>query len=43
MVGRPFIRNMPKVNAVAGEELVIKCPVAGYPIEAITWEQGGHT
>lgn len=38
--GQPYIREMPKVTAVAGNDLNIKCPVAGYPIEAITWERG---
>ncbi|CAK1584556.1 unnamed protein product [Parnassius mnemosyne] len=38
--GLPFIREMPKVTAVAGSDLIIKCPVAGYPIESITWERG---
>lgn len=38
--GLPYIREMPKVTAVAGSDLIIKCPVAGYPIESITWERG---
>lgn len=38
--GLPFSRIMPKITAVAGNDLVIKCPVAGYPIESITWERG---
>ncbi|CAH4030501.1 unnamed protein product [Pieris brassicae] len=41
--GLPYIREMPKVTAVAGSDLNIKCPVAGYPIEAITWERDGQT
>ncbi|XP_073976314.1 Down syndrome cell adhesion molecule 2 isoform X7 [Rhodnius prolixus] len=40
--GLPYIRLIPKVTAVAGEELQIKCPVAGYPIEEIKWEKGGR-
>lgn len=40
--GVPFIRPMPKVTAVAGRALEVKCPVAGYPIEAITWEKGAR-
>jgi hypothetical protein len=39
-LGLPFIRVMPKVTTVAGSDLVIKCPVGGYPIELITWERG---
>ncbi|XP_049816620.1 Down syndrome cell adhesion molecule-like protein Dscam2 [Schistocerca nitens] len=40
--GLPFIRIMPKITAVAGSDLVIKCPVAGYPIESIVWERDGN-
>lgn len=32
---------MSKVIAVAGKDLLIKCPVGGYPIEIITWEKDG--
>ncbi|XP_072160841.1 cell adhesion molecule Dscam1 [Bemisia tabaci] len=39
--GLPFIRVMPRVTAVAGSNLIIKCPVAGYPIESVIWEQDG--
>ncbi|VEN52804.1 unnamed protein product, partial [Callosobruchus maculatus] len=39
--GMPYIRLIPKVTAVAGETLRLKCPVAGYPIEEIHWERGG--
>ena len=38
--GLPFIRAIPKVTAVAGETMEIKCPVAGFPIEEIKWERG---
>nr|CAD7427384.1 unnamed protein product [Timema monikensis] len=37
--GLPYIRLIPKVTAVAGESLQLKCPVAGYPIEQIKWER----
>lgn len=40
-VGLPYIRILPKVTAVAGEQLKLKCPVAGYPIEEIHWERSG--
>ncbi|XP_031340632.1 Down syndrome cell adhesion molecule-like protein Dscam2 isoform X2 [Photinus pyralis] len=40
--GLPFIREMPKITGVAGMNLIIKCPVAGYPIETITWERDGQ-
>lgn len=42
MTGMPYIRLIPKVTAVAGETLQLKCPVAGYPIEEIHWERGGR-
>jgi hypothetical protein len=37
--GLPYIRLIPKVTAIAGEALHLKCPVAGYPIEEIRWEK----
>ncbi|KAK9752839.1 Immunoglobulin I-set domain [Popillia japonica] len=40
--GMPYIRLIPKVAAVAGETLQLKCPVAGYPIEEIHWERSGR-
>ncbi|XP_024945332.1 Down syndrome cell adhesion molecule-like protein Dscam2 isoform X13 [Cephus cinctus] len=40
--GLPYIRFIPKVTAVAGETLRLKCPVAGYPIEEIKWERAGR-
>ncbi|XP_055845691.1 cell adhesion molecule Dscam2 isoform X10 [Episyrphus balteatus] len=40
--GLPYIRLIPKVTAVAGETLNLKCPVAGYPIEEIHWERSGR-
>ncbi|KAJ9598444.1 hypothetical protein L9F63_010888, partial [Diploptera punctata] len=40
--GLPYIRLIPKVTAVAGETLHLKCPVAGYPIEEIKWERSGR-
>ncbi|XP_043500517.1 Down syndrome cell adhesion molecule-like protein Dscam2 isoform X1 [Polistes fuscatus] len=38
--GLPYVRPMSTVSAVAGKQLYIKCPVAGYPIESIVWEKG---
>jgi len=38
--GIPFIREMPRITGVSGSDLVIKCPVAGYPIDKIHWERG---
>lgn len=40
--GLPYIRPMLKITGVAGKSLVIKCPVAGYPIESISWEKEGQ-
>ncbi|XP_051167558.1 cell adhesion molecule Dscam2-like isoform X4 [Leptopilina boulardi] len=39
--GLLYVREMPTISAVAGKQLYIKCPVAGYPIEAIIWEKDG--
>lgn len=39
--GSPLIRMMKNISVVAGNTLTIRCPVAGYPIEAITWQRGG--
>ncbi|XP_076288258.1 Down syndrome cell adhesion molecule 2 isoform X4 [Lasioglossum baleicum] len=40
--GLPYIRLIPKVTAVAGETLRLKCPVAGYPIDEIKWERANR-
>nr|XP_027200228.1 Down syndrome cell adhesion molecule-like protein Dscam2 isoform X2 [Dermatophagoides pteronyssinus] len=37
--GRPTIRRMPNITAVAGESISITCPVGGYPIDSIVWER----
>ncbi|XP_042865020.1 Down syndrome cell adhesion molecule-like protein Dscam2 [Penaeus japonicus] len=41
--GTPHVRPMGPMSAVAGETFRIKCPVAGYPINSITWAKGGRT
>ena len=38
--GMPYVRAMTSISAVAGKVLIIKCPVAGYPIDKIIWEKG---
>lgn len=38
--GLPFIREMPKITGISGRDLIVKCPVAGYPIDKIHWERG---
>ena len=40
--GSPFIRPMRPVTAVAGAQLVLTCPAAGYPIENIFWKKEGR-
>ncbi|XP_055593969.1 cell adhesion molecule Dscam2 isoform X18 [Uranotaenia lowii] len=37
--GLPYVRTMEKKSIVAGETLIVTCPVAGYPIESIVWER----
>ncbi|XP_058460393.1 cell adhesion molecule Dscam2 isoform X42 [Malaya genurostris] len=37
--GLPYVRTMEKKSIVAGETLVVTCPVAGYPIDSIVWER----
>ncbi|XP_059621855.1 cell adhesion molecule Dscam2 [Phlebotomus argentipes] len=37
--GLPYIRPMEKKAIVAGETLIVTCPVAGHPIESIVWER----
>lgn len=37
--GSPYVRPMEPISAIAGKMLTIKCPVAGYPIDSITWER----
>ncbi|KAG8238283.1 hypothetical protein J437_LFUL018191, partial [Ladona fulva] len=40
--GLPHIRPMPTIAAVAGRDLVLKCPVAGFPVSLITWEKDAY-
>ncbi|XP_075974485.1 Down syndrome cell adhesion molecule 1 isoform X3 [Anticarsia gemmatalis] len=37
--GLPYVRTMKKRPVVAGDNLIVHCPVAGYPIESIVWER----
>lgn len=34
---------MPKITGISGRDLIVKCPVAGYPIDKIHWERDGQT
>ncbi|XP_047741073.1 Down syndrome cell adhesion molecule-like protein Dscam2 [Hyalella azteca] len=40
--GPPHVRPLGSVTAVAGETFRVRCPVAGYPIETITWAKDGR-
>ena len=35
--GTVFVRLMPNVTAISGEDLVIRCPYGGYPIKGVRW------
>lgn len=34
---------MDKAAVVAGENMVVHCPVAGYPIDSIVWEKSKYS
>ncbi|UYV61744.1 hypothetical protein LAZ67_1006263 [Cordylochernes scorpioides] len=38
--GPPHVRDMPNITVVAGETLVYRCPVSGYPEPKVTWLRG---
>ncbi|KFM78043.1 Down syndrome cell adhesion molecule-like protein Dscam2, partial [Stegodyphus mimosarum] len=38
--GPPFVKPMRNISVLAGNTLVIRCPVSGYPVEKIIWEKG---
>lgn len=40
VIGPPVVRSMRNVTVVAGETLIVRCPVAGYPLESIAWQRG---
>ncbi|XP_068082192.1 cell adhesion molecule Dscam2 [Anabrus simplex] len=40
--GLPHVRPMSSIAAVAGKNLIVKCPVAGFPISSIIWEKDGQ-
>ncbi|XP_022242324.1 Down syndrome cell adhesion molecule homolog [Limulus polyphemus] len=41
VLGPPFVRPMKNVSVVAGEIMILHCPVGGYPIDSIVWEREG--
>ncbi|XP_039277671.1 Down syndrome cell adhesion molecule-like protein Dscam2 [Nilaparvata lugens] len=40
--GPPTARPPVNVTAVSGGDVHLQCPVAGYPVVATTWQQGGQ-
>ncbi|XP_054713933.1 cell adhesion molecule Dscam2-like [Uloborus diversus] len=42
VIGPPFVRIMKDIAAVEGDVLVVRCPVAGYPVEEVYWEKNGR-
>ncbi|XP_057660492.1 cell adhesion molecule Dscam2 isoform X13 [Diorhabda carinulata] len=40
--GLPFVRSMEKQAIVAGGTLIVHCPFAGHPVEAVVWERDGR-
>lgn len=39
--GMPHVRPMSPISAIAGKFFLLKCPVAGHPIDTIIWEKDG--
>ncbi|KAG8189301.1 hypothetical protein JTE90_019061 [Oedothorax gibbosus] len=39
--GPVFVRTMPNVTAISGEDLVVRCPYGGYPIKSVRWFKSG--
>uniref|UniRef100_A0A6P4DVD5 Down syndrome cell adhesion molecule-like protein Dscam2 n=1 Tax=Drosophila rhopaloa TaxID=1041015 RepID=A0A6P4DVD5_DRORH len=37
--GPPYVRAIGPIKAVAGEDIIVHCPFAGYPIDQIRWEK----
>jgi len=39
--GPPVVRTFPeKIKAVEGKLFMLKCPVAGFPIQEVKWKKG---
>ncbi|KAI5631682.1 immunoglobulin domain-containing protein [Phthorimaea operculella] len=38
--GPPLVRSTPPQRALAGENVTLLCPYAGYPISSVTWQRG---
>ncbi|KAK7074156.1 hypothetical protein SK128_006884 [Halocaridina rubra] len=41
--GPPFVRAMPNITAVAGEDVRLWCPAGGFPTPTVTWRRDGQT
>ncbi|XP_054712938.1 cell adhesion molecule Dscam2-like [Uloborus diversus] len=39
--GPVFVRPMPNITAISGEDLTVRCPYGGYPIKGVRWNKGG--
>lgn len=42
IAGPPFIRQIKPIQAVAGTDVVLRCPYAGHPISSVRWERRGQ-
>ncbi|XP_077561118.1 cell adhesion molecule Dscam1-like [Haemaphysalis longicornis] len=43
VLGRPLVRPMDNVTALAGRTMRLHCSVAGYPIQSIAWQKDGRS
>ncbi|KAM7292179.1 Down syndrome cell adhesion molecule homolog, partial [Ixodes scapularis] len=43
VLGRPLVRPMGNVTALAGRPVTLHCPVAGHPIRSIAWLKDGRS
>ncbi|KAM7292171.1 Down syndrome cell adhesion molecule homolog [Ixodes scapularis] len=43
VLGRPLVRPMGNVTALAGRPVTLHCPVAGHPIQSIAWLKDGRS
>ncbi|CAB0013304.1 unnamed protein product, partial [Nesidiocoris tenuis] len=42
-LGPPIPRKPLNITAVYGGDIVVRCPIAGYPITSTTWLRRGET
>ncbi|XP_075543760.1 cell adhesion molecule Dscam1-like [Dermacentor variabilis] len=43
VLGRPLVRPMANVTALAGRTMRLHCAVAGHPIQSIVWQKDGRS